>query len=213
MDNPLPLKSSYGSSKRPFLGFCLGLEGSCPAAHGPSSEGWRHSCDLSSTPPGNACCFLSQELLTGLVFLGSLFLMTLFFLSLCPFPPPEGFQFGSQAVELEWMEGMTFWKEWQRPPSHLPPGEGWTSEWGESWLVAEGKWSLWASSWWFPTHFPQRHAEVLSLLIPGRDEDWHQGWDASLDRKDQGGLRLTQWSCGSFNVSLSKNLADKKENH
>lgn len=58
-----------------------------------------------------------------------------------------------------------------------------------------------------PHRRPQYHAEVLSLLIPGRDEGWDQ------DRKDQGGLRLTQWSCGSFNVSLSKNLADKKENH
>ena len=64
-----------------------------------------------------------------------------------------------------------------------------------------------------PHRCPQRHAEVFSLLIPGRDEGWHQGWDASLDRKDQGGVRFTQWSCGSFNVSLSKNLAVKKKNH
>lgn len=38
MDNPLPLKSSHGSRERPFLGSCLGLEGSYPAARGPSPE-------------------------------------------------------------------------------------------------------------------------------------------------------------------------------
>lgn len=105
----------------------------------------------------------------GLVFLGSLFLMTFFF-CLCSFPPPEGCHLRRQAVE--WVPGrndrdhlVIYPQGRDEPLSEVSPG----SVAGRRRQV-EPLGPILMIPYPLPPHRPQPRAGVMSLLIPGRAE-------------------------------------------